>query len=131
MDNRIACPFCGLPEARVRVRNHLAIAFRDAFPVTQGHSLVIPLRHLPSLFDTTAEERIAMFELLEEAKRQLQAEFAPAGYNIGINDGAAAGQTVGHLHIHLIPRYTGDRPDPRGGIRWVIPEKADYWTGQR
>jgi len=115
----------------VLVRNQLAIAFRDAFPVTQGHTLVIPLRHLPSLFDTTAEERIAMFELLEEAKRQLQAEFAPAGFNIGINDGAAAGQTVGHLHVHLIPRYPGDRPDPRGGIRWVIPERADYWTGQR
>jgi diadenosine tetraphosphate (Ap4A) HIT family hydrolase len=131
LDNSIACPFCGLPETRVLVRNQLAIAFRDAFPVTQGHTLVIPLRHVPSLFDTTAEERTALFELLEEAKRQLQADFAPAGYNIGINDGAAAGQTVGHLHIHLIPRYPGDRPDPRGGIRWVIPEKADYWTGQR
>jgi diadenosine tetraphosphate (Ap4A) HIT family hydrolase len=131
LDNSIACPFCGLPEARVLVRNQFAIAFRDAFPVTQGHTLVIPLRHVPSLFDTTAQERISMFELLEEARRQLQAEFAPAGYNIGINDGAAAGQTVGHLHVHLIPRYPGDRPDPRGGVRWVIPERADYWTGQR
>ena len=71
-----------------------------------------------------------MFELLAEATRQLQAEFAPAGYNIGINDGTAAGQTVGHVHIHLIPRYPGDLPDPRGGIRWVMPERADYWTGR-
>jgi diadenosine tetraphosphate (Ap4A) HIT family hydrolase len=109
-------------------RNGHAIAFRDAFPVTPGHTLVIPMRHVPSFFDTTSEERISMFALLEAAKQQVQSEFAPDGYNIGINDGAAAGQTVGHLHIHLIPRYTGDRPDPRGGVRWVIPEKADYWT---
>lgn len=71
-----------------------------------------------------------MFGLVETAKQQLQVEFGPAGYNIGINDGAAAGQTVSHLHSHQIPRYPGDRPDPRGGIRWVIPEKADYWTGR-
>ncbi len=71
-----------------------------------------------------------MFDLLELAKQQLHSEFSPSGYNIGINDGAAAGQTVSHLHIHLIPRYNGDRPDSRGGIRWVIPEKADYWTGR-
>ena len=69
-----------------------------------------------------------MFELLDAAKQQLQNEFAPAGFNIGINDGAAAGQTIRHLHMHLIPRYAGDRPDPRGGVRWIIPEKADYWT---
>ena len=67
-------------------------------------------------------------ELLEEAKRRLDKEFKPDGYNIGINDGAAAGQTVPHLHIHLIPRYAGDRGDPRGGVRWIIPEKADYWS---
>jgi diadenosine tetraphosphate (Ap4A) HIT family hydrolase len=82
-----------------------------------------------SFFDTTSEERTSMFSLLDEAKLQLQLEFRPAGYNIGINDGAAAGQTGGHLHMHLIPRYAGDRPDPRGGVRWVIPDKADYWTG--
>lgn len=69
-----------------------------------------------------------MFALLDLAKKQLQAEFDPAGYNIGINDGAAAGQTIGHLHMHLIPRYLGDAPDPRGGERWVIQSKADYWT---
>ena len=130
MDNTIACPFCALPEARLLLCNGSAVAFRDAFPVTPGHTLVIPRRHVSSFFDTTFEERIAMFELLAAAKHQIQSEFAPAGYNIGMNDGVAAGQTVGHLHIHLIPRYTGDRPDPRGGIRWVIPEKADYWTGR-
>ncbi|MBS3996790.1 MAG: HIT family protein [Hydrogenophaga sp.] len=120
--------FCCLPQSRVLFRNETAIVVRDAFPVTLGHTLVIPLRHIESFFDTSAKERAAMFELLDAAKQQLQTEFAPAGFNIGINDGAAAGQTIRHLHMHLIPRYAGDRPDPRGGVRWVIPEKADYWT---
>jgi diadenosine tetraphosphate (Ap4A) HIT family hydrolase len=95
--------------------------------VTRGHTLVIPARHVGTFFATTAEERSGLLSLLDTAKRQLDAEFAPAGYNIGINDGAAAGQTVPHLHIHLIPRYPLDRDDPRGGVRWVIPEKAKYW----
>jgi diadenosine tetraphosphate (Ap4A) HIT family hydrolase len=124
----MTCLFCYLPESRVLLRNETAIVVRDAFPVTRGHTLVIPLRHVESFFDTSAEERAAMFELLNAAKQQLQTEFAPAGFNIGINDGAAAGQTIRHLHMHLIPRYAGDRPDPRGGVRWIIPEKADYWT---
>jgi diadenosine tetraphosphate (Ap4A) HIT family hydrolase len=124
----MTCLFCCLPASRVLLRNETAIVVRDAFPVTRGHTLVIPLRHVESFFDTSAEERAAMFELLDAAKQQLQTEFAPAGFNIGINDGAAAGQTIRHLHMHLIPRYAGDRPDPRGGVRWIIPEKADYWT---
>jgi len=90
--------------------------------------LVIPVRHIESFFDTTAGERSAMFELLNASRQQLQTEFAPSGYNIGINDGAAAGQTIHHLHMHLIPRFPGDSTDPRGGVRWVIPEKAHYWT---
>lgn len=130
MENSAPCPFCTLPPGRVLLRNGSAIALRDGYPVSTGHTLVIPQRHVASLFDTTPDERAAMFELLETARQQLATELDPAGYNIGINDGAAAGQTVGHLHLHLIPRYPGDRPDPRGGIRWVIPEKADYWTGR-
>lgn len=122
------CPFCTLPGSRVLYRNDAAVAIRDAHPVTPGHTLVIPLRHVASVFDATAQERNGMLALLDQAKLQLQSEFGPAGYNIGINDGTAAGQTVGHLHIHLIPRYPGDRPDPRGGVRWVIPDKADYWS---
>lgn len=130
MDNSTPCPFCTLPNARVLLRNDCAISFRDAYPVTPGHTLVIPVRHAASFFDTTPEERASMFGLLDATKELLQSEFGPAGYNIGINDGSSAGQTVGHLHIHLIPRYAGDRPDPRGGVRWVIPERADYWTGR-
>jgi diadenosine tetraphosphate (Ap4A) HIT family hydrolase len=130
MSHPADCPFCTLPAARVMLRNEWAIVVRDAFPVSLGHTLVIPLRHVGSFFDTTATEREAMLTLLNEAKQQLDAEFSPAGYNIGINDGAAAGQTVGHLHMHLIPRYVGDQQDPRGGVRWVIPEKADYWSAR-
>jgi len=122
------CPFCALPTERVLFRNDAAVAVRDAYPVTPGHTLVIPRRHVASFFEATPLEREAMLALLDMAKQQLQAEFGPAGYNIGINDGAAAGQTIGHLHVHLIPRHPSDSPDPRGGVRWVIPEKADYWT---
>jgi len=122
------CPFCALPASRVRLHNDAAVAVRDAYPLTPGHTLVIPRRHVASFFETNEDEKAAMLVLLEQAKHQLQSEFNPAGYNIGINDGPAAGQTVGHLHIHLIPRYLGDRADPRGGVRWIIPERADYWS---
>ena len=101
---------------------------RDAHPVSPGHSLVIPKRHIGSWFEATSEEVSAMLELLEDGKTMLDASHHPDGYNIGINDGLAAGQTVPHLHMHLIPRFTGDVPDPRGGVRWVIAEKARYWS---
>lgn len=124
----MVCPFCTLPSERVLVSNSLAIVIRDAFPISPGHTLVIPRRHVGSFFDITAEERTAMLALVDEARSGLEMEFHPQGYNIGINDGAVAGQTVPHLHIHLIPRYTGDVPDPRGGIRWVLASKAKYWA---
>ena len=110
------------------VRNEHGCVIRDAYPVTPGHTLVIPNRHVGSFFELCPEERIALFVLLDQAKDDLEAAGdKPDGYNIGINDGPAAGQTVPHLHIHLIPRRRGDRSDPRGGVRWVIPEKAAYW----
>lgn len=90
--------------------------------------MVIPKKHIASFFEASKEERHALLALLDEAKLAAAAEFSPDGFNIGINDGVAAGQTVPHLHIHLIPRYSGDLEDPRGGVRWVIPEKADYWS---
>ncbi|MBU6259150.1 MAG: HIT family protein [Burkholderiales bacterium] len=130
MNTPAPCPFCSLPPGRVWLRNAAAIALRDAYPVSPGHSLIIPRRHVASFFDASAAEREAMLALLDEARQLLQAEFKPAGYNIGINDGAAAGQTIAHLHLHLIPRYDGDRPDPRGGVRWVMPDKADYWSAR-
>ncbi len=121
------CPFCQIPPERIIVQNEHAFAIRDAFPVSPGHTLIIPKRHVGSFFDTTQEEKLDLLALLDEAKAVIDGEYQPASYNIGINDGAAAGQTVPHLHIHLIPRYTGDVEDPRGGVRWVVAEKARYW----
>lgn len=122
------CAFCNLSPSRVLSSSAHAIVIRDGFPVAAGHTLVIPRRHVGSFFDITDEERDELFALLASARQRLEAEFHPDGYNIGINDGAAAGQTVPHLHIHLIPRYRGDCQDPRGGVRWIFPEKADYWA---
>jgi diadenosine tetraphosphate (Ap4A) HIT family hydrolase len=124
----MACVFCSLPQDRIIDSNDLAMVIRDGFPISPGHTLVIPKRHVGSFFEITAEERTAMFALLDKAASGLKDKLAPAGYNIGINDGAAAGQTVPHLHIHLIPRFPNDVADPRGGVRWIIPEKADYWS---
>lgn len=124
----MSCPFCTLPADRILLADDHALVIRDGYPVSPGHTLVIPRRHIGSWFDTDSAERGSLMRLVDQAKAQLDREFAPAGYNLGINDGAAAGQTVPHLHIHLIPRYEGDREDPRGGVRWVMPEKADYWS---
>ena len=122
------CAFCTLVPTRIIGENEFAVVVRDSFPVSPGHTLVIPRRHIGSFFDLGAEERAAMLALLEFARTGVEAEFRPDGYNVGINDGPAAGQTVPHLHIHLIPRYGGDTPDPRGGVRWVLPAKAKYWA---
>ncbi|WP_037375878.1 HIT family protein [Sedimenticola selenatireducens] len=123
-----SCPFCTLDAKRILRQTHHAIVIRDGFPVSRGHTLIIPKRHVNSFFELTDDERVDIFSSLNAAKEYLDYELRPDGYNIGINDGAAAGQTVPHLHIHLIPRYKGDRPDPRGGVRWVIPKNADYWS---
>jgi diadenosine tetraphosphate (Ap4A) HIT family hydrolase len=122
------CPFCTLPDERVIDQNDHGLVIRDGFPISPGHTLIIPKRHIGSFFDLNIAERSDLLGLLDKAKTALDNEFNPNGFNIGINDGPAAGQTVPHLHIHLIPRYAGDRADPRGGVRWIIPEKADYWS---
>jgi diadenosine tetraphosphate (Ap4A) HIT family hydrolase len=124
----MTCPFCTLPAHRIIDANEHGIVVRDGFPVSKGHTLIIPKRHVGSFFEIADEERTDLLVLLNKAKVVIQGEFNPDGYNIGINDGPAAGQTVPHLHMHLIPRYKGDRNDPRGGVRWIIPEKADYWS---
>jgi diadenosine tetraphosphate (Ap4A) HIT family hydrolase len=121
------CPFCTLPPERIIDFNDLALVIRDGYPISPGHTLVIPKRHIGSWFEITQAEQQALLDLLAKAKVVLETEFKPDGYNIGINDGPTAGQTVPHLHMHLIPRYKGDQEDPRGGVRWIIPEKAKYW----
>lgn len=123
-----ACPFCNIPASRIIAANELAVVIRDNFPVSPGHTLIIPRRHVDSFFAIPDEEKTGLLRLLEHAKAELDRDYAPAAYNIGINDGVAAGQTVPHLHIHLIPRFHGDREDPRGGVRWVLPDKAKYWA---
>lgn len=123
-----ACPFCRLPRERILHEADTALALHDGYPVSPGHTLVIPRRHVASFFEITDAECADLMSLLAAARDDIDRQFHPAGYNIGINDGAAAGQTVQHLHIHLIPRYEGDRDDPRGGVRWVLPDKAAYWN---
>lgn len=120
------CPFCTLPDGRVVEENEFSLLIRDGYPVSPGHSLVIPKRHVGSFFEVAAPERAALLVLLDKAKDLVERDYTPAGYNIGINNGTAAGQTVPHLHIHMIPRYIGNQDDARGGVRWVIPDKADY-----
>ena len=126
-----SCPFCTLPDERIVDQNDLALVIRDGFPVSPGHTLVIPKGHVGSFFELNEEEIASMMALLKRAKSVLDVEFKPESYNIGINDGPQAGQTVPHVHMHLIPRYAGDVADPRGGVRWLIPDKADYWSGRQ
>jgi diadenosine tetraphosphate (Ap4A) HIT family hydrolase len=127
MSNK-TCLFCHLPDCRIIDSSPLALVIRDAYPVSPGHTLIIPKRHIGSFFEATAEERQELLALLGQAQLKLLEELSPDAFNIGINDGAAAGQTIAHLHIHLIPRYLNDQADPRGGVRWIIPEKAKYWS---
>jgi len=121
------CAFCHLSPERIVHQSEFCLVIRDAYPISPGHTLIVARRHVASFFDVTDDERADLMQLVVQARESLAREFGPAGYNIGINDGPAAGQTVPHLHIHLIPRYPGDREDPRGGVRWVLPDKASYW----
>jgi diadenosine tetraphosphate (Ap4A) HIT family hydrolase len=123
------CTYCAVPADRVLGENEYFVWILDTHPVSPGHSLIVPKRHVESFFETTPTEREALLSLLDQAREQLCRTHAPAGYNIGINEGTAAGQNPFlHLNVHLIPRFTGDTKDPRGGVRWVIPQKADYWS---
>ena len=119
-------PFLAIPASEVLAANRSAFVIADRFPVSPGHALVVPRRVIATWWEATDEERADMLALVDEVKRQLDAERRPDAYNVGFNAGAAAGQTVGHLHIHVIPRYRGDVPDPRGGVRHVIPGKGNY-----
>ncbi len=124
------CPFCAPAADRIVVENRFAVALWDGFPVSLGHTVVIPKRHVASLDDITATEWRAISSLIAKAKQAVGELHWPDGFNIGVNDGVAAGQTVMHLHVHVIPRYSGDQKDPRGGIRWVLPGQANYWDVQ-
>lgn len=122
-----SCIFCKpTKEMELIAESATVYAIYDKYPVGKGHALIIPKRHVESFFDLSLKEQAALFFVLNHIKTQLQGLFNPDGFNIGINIGEKAGQTIPHVHIHLIPRYSGDMSDPEGGVRGVIPEKRKY-----
>lgn len=124
------CAFCEIAESRVIKTNDLAFAAFDLYPVSNGHVLIIPYRHVSSFFELNMQEITSINNLLHLIKIDLDNKYSPDGFNIGINIGSAAGQTIEHVHIHLIPRYLGDIPDPFGGIRNIIPGKGRYTSSE-
>ena len=128
MNNKISdCIFCSMPIDRIILENELTYAIRDNYPVTSLHSLIIPKRHVVNYFSLTKDELLSCDFLLKEVKNSIQTEDESVeGFNIGINSGEVAGQTIFHCHIHLIPRRVGDAENPRGGVRHLITGKGDY-----
>ena len=122
----MTCPFCNIREDRIITFDDLVYGIRDKYPVSPGHTLIVTRRHVSDYFELTDDERRAMQAMLMKMKEMLDAELNPQGYNVGINVGRSAGQTIDHAHLHLIPRFEGDMPDPKGGVRGVIPEKQKY-----
>ncbi|MBM7872019.1 diadenosine tetraphosphate (Ap4A) HIT family hydrolase [Clostridium pascui] len=120
------CLFCNYDKELIIAENKYAFAIMDKFPVNEGHTLVIPKRHFQSFFESSEEEIKAIYSLLHEVKEMLDIQYEPQGYNIGVNDGYHAGQTVMHLHVHIIPRYRGDVENPRGGIRRLKRAVVEY-----
>lgn len=132
--NRPVCIFCptAVNPAEVVGASARFYAKADGFPLSPGHTLIIPRHHVVSLFELTAREVAEAYDLLATVVEQLEQQQAPDGYNVGVNDGRAAGRTIDHLHIHLIPRYSGDVPDPRGGVRNILPGPSpDLWSERR
>ena len=117
----MSCELC-LIESKM-LENALAYVRYDNNSLSKGHLLVVPKRHVASFFDMTVEEQAAILDLLNQAQKKIQREYSPDGYNIGVNVGTAGGQSRMHVHVHLIPRYSGDVPDPRGGIRCVLTKR--------
>jgi diadenosine tetraphosphate (Ap4A) HIT family hydrolase len=120
-------PFAPIDPGQLILQNEYAVAFYDRFPVSEGHALVVPKRVVPSVYDLPKAWQSEMWNAVRAVRSTLGEWYAPDAYNIGVNDGEAAGQTIPHVHIHIIPRYAGDQSDPRGGIRRIFPEKANYW----
>jgi ATP adenylyltransferase len=123
------CLFCELPEDKFVVldENELCMTLSDSYPVSEGHCLIIPRRHVESYFDMNSQEIEAATRLMHSARTRLQADDSSiSGFNIGTNAGKSAGQSVFHAHIHFIPRRDGDQENPQGGVRKIFPEKANY-----
>ena len=127
MTEKTSCIFCELDAGRIIAENELCLAIRDGYPVTYHHTLVIPKRHVADYFDLHQPERNAIDQILHEQRTAILAmDSSVTGFNVGINAGKSAGQTVFHVHVHLIPRRDGDVVDPKGGVRGVIPSKQKY-----
>lgn len=124
MSEHLDCIFCG--ETEIVIENELAFAHYDSYPVNKGHCLISTRRHVAEYFQATTEEKAAIWALVDEMKIIIDERYKPDGYNVGVNIGKAAGQSVRHIHIHMIPRYKGDVEDPRGGVRGVIPHRQKY-----
>jgi diadenosine tetraphosphate (Ap4A) HIT family hydrolase len=123
-----SCPFCHFEPSRIIAAGKCAIGVRDAFPLTEGHTLVVPCQHVDSIYVLPVEEQAELWAFVAEVRHLLAKELNVKAFNVGVNDGAAAGQTIEHAHVHVIPRRPGDVDDPRGGIRQIIPGKARYWS---
>lgn len=121
------CPFCDLEARRIRLETEVGLAIDDLFPAAEGHTLVIPRRHVRTIYDLPEPQQAALWELTRTVRDDLIEELGPDGFTIGLNEGMAAGQSVDHTHIHVIPRFLGDVPDPTGGIRAIFPHRARYW----
>jgi diadenosine tetraphosphate (Ap4A) HIT family hydrolase len=123
-------PFGSIEQERLLAEDDLFIVVRDKYPVSPGHTLIIVKRVVVRFHELTSEEKARLIQWIDWCIGHLQStqQPAPEGFNVGLNDGSVAGQTVGQLHVHVIPRYHGDVPDPRGGVRFVIPHKAKYWA---
>jgi diadenosine tetraphosphate (Ap4A) HIT family hydrolase len=122
------CPFCTVARKRVIEEADHAFAILDAYPVSPGHTLIVVRRHVANVFELEDEELAAVLHLIRSVKGRIDREHGPGGYNVGVNVGQAAGQTIMHVHFHIIPRYSGDTPDPTGGVRNIIPGKGRYMT---
>ena len=128
----MSCVFCARAGSReVVMGNELAAAIADSFPISPGHMLIVPRRCEPDFLKLTQAEQWAVWSLVDPVRAVIESLHKPDGYNIGINIGAAAGQTIAHAHLHVIPRYAGDIEDPRGGVRWILPSKARYWISSK
>ena len=125
------CLFCKSNPREVIAETDHALLVTDTYPVNPGHCLVIPKRHIKTYFECTEEENKEFRELILRAKQYVEENHSPDGFNIGCNNEVAAGQSVFHLHIHIIPRYVGDVENPKGGVRWVVPKNSQYVRGQR
>ena len=121
-------PFCDrIARGEIIVANNFAVAIYKGYPVSSGHTIIVPRRHIADFLAMTKEEQAAIWALVDLARKNIEKDHSPDGYNIGVNIGAAGVQTIAHAPMHVIPRYSGDVEDPRGGIRWIIPSKAAYW----